>query len=418
MAYAPLNERDLKIGSGTYGTVYKSDPHNVYKIMDKFMTNTQEPCDVTIRELYTICSLNHPHIVMPHQISVHTKRIIMHMPHGGTPLNDWVSQTPPSVRASHFWCIMSQIVHTCNYLKEYGIQQIDMRPNNILIEMKDDVPYVTLIDFGLVSFKHPHTSTWSNAFGCWIYCPPEVLSDTPRITETSSIWEIAMVGCYLLLHENLFQESIGDHVNVSSFKKCKSHMVKKSKNSCWPSWELTPTQIATMHHVLDDTWYKWYDLFNRMTTWNPDSRITFEELAAYELLNYETHMQKPPTTIHIGKNFVDYPKLYDKVIDHSRDAFVMIHTWMENQCSDLWLSHAKNLNDRFIQACFEQETCLTVRDAMNAALACIITVNYVYDSHVEDLVKHWITQTKMKQSVDIITKWIWYIGSMCYWQLL
>jgi serine/threonine protein kinase len=413
----PLDPYHLKIGSGTYGAVYKKNDQNVYKVMEKYYEKTDEPCDVTLRELYTICSLNNPHIISPHEVSVHTNRVIMHMKHGGITLNDWIFQTSSSDRASFFWSIMSQIITTCMYLKKQGVQQIDMRPNNILVQMKDDVPFVTLIDFGLVSYKYPHSSNWSEAYGCWVYCPPEVFEEQSTIYDTSSVWEIAMVGCYILMKANPFQESIGENVDHSSFNKCKSHMLKKIKGACSTHWELTPFQQNTMEHTLGETWPTWLMLFQHMTRWKPQDRMTFEQLFEQPLLDYHLHMHRSPSFYECTKNFVDTPKIYGSVITHNKDTYVHIHTWMTEQCSDMWLPVAKNLMDRFVQRCCEVGTLLTIQEAMDAALACLATTNYVFDLSTENQVQNWITHTQSKQTVAFITKWIWYIGSMCYWQL-
>ena len=275
------------IGEGGYGKVYRSQktPSVVSKETRLWDEHTRvrdgELYGVNVREAVLLRSINHPGVVRATDVSYTKKNLTVVMEYGGISLNEWI-ETQGVKRRHHLMGLFTQLVNVVYDLWCMGIQQVDMVPENILVQDADAgadaMPRLRLIDVGLCSFR-VHIGEWTDAFGSWLYCPPEVvLMDC--VGDATCVWSLAMIAAFMWTGRNPLELELCVGEKASS-RRVISHILRHNRDTLWSRSVVNGGMPP-----------EWGPMFDRMTEWREGRRMTMEEVHA--AIN-KVHVHRGPT---------------------------------------------------------------------------------------------------------------------------
>jgi calcium-dependent protein kinase len=250
-----------KIGSGTFGKVYKvqhlpTQQIRAMKLVKKDTVNYQDDNKKFLKEIEMLSHLDHPNIIKIYEYFIDDLNyyVITELATGGE-LYDKIA------RLKHYSeheaaIIMKQLLSSVCYIHSKGIVHRDLKPENILLEsdMKGDLN-IKLIDFGTSNYyeRNKKANKLTLKVGTPYYIAPEVLKKD--YNHKCDLWSCGVI-MYLLLSgqppfDGIDEQSIFEKVKEGSF----SFTSREWKN------------------VSEDA----KDLINKLLTYNYKNRIEAEE---------------------------------------------------------------------------------------------------------------------------------------------
>tara|TARA_Y100000588_G_C13767162_1_gene716564 strand:- start:7 stop:666 length:660 start_codon:yes stop_codon:yes gene_type:complete len=149
-------------------------------------------------------------------------------------LKEYLVNTNKNSIDKHF--IIKNILNGVKYLHLNDIIHCDLKPDNILLNIKDkNIINIKIADFGLVFEKHNHKS---NNYGCPIYMAPD-----KKFTEKYDIYSLGVIFFEIL---NCFNTNMEKYLEVKKLK--------------------------------DNEYLDKYPLFTKMVSINPLERPTLNEI--------------------------------------------------------------------------------------------------------------------------------------------
>ncbi len=142
------------IGEGGMGMVYlaeQTEPFNrrvAVKII-KLGMDTQQVVARFDAERQALASMDHPNIARIYDAgSTETGRpyfVMEHVP--GTPLHEYCEKN--RLRIPERLALFIELCHAVQHAHQKGVIHRDLKPSNILVTVKDDQPFLKIIDFGI-----------------------------------------------------------------------------------------------------------------------------------------------------------------------------------------------------------------------------------------------------------------------------
>lgn len=418
------------IGSGTYGKVYRmQDSQACVKEMKRIAIHTSssepqpEPETVNMREFILASSLHHPHIIHANRVDVHKQHVRMHMDYKGITLADWVANTPFVQRAAVFWKIMSQLVHTHLFLHRHGIQQVDCRPTNVLID--EHTHHVTIIDLGLVSLKglsnhedmasyptRPLTTwnRWSQCYGTWVYCPPEVVV-YHHVHDNTITWNVALIGMFMLLGANVIQEYLPPDADISA-RQPVLQLLRQHEES-WAKGIVLREKDAANIDVLP--WgQEWMQLFHDMTRWDVHQRLTLFSIQGCSWISNEYSRVKTVTMANTAVSSGWWREGREHAIMWMKDmalkmnctSLLTLSIWL----MDMYMTMLERMEDKkvLLKEIAHVESHLV-------PLVCLITTYMMYDVHGDKVIKTWMkAATHTHDTFEAVYKKLWTLVRTCF----
>jgi hypothetical protein len=282
--------------SGTYGAVaYNRATGEIRKSMHMYAKPEGDaPRDSRCIEYSTICELATYAAAggtiagVPEMRRVEfawdSRVAALYFPYAGITLHHWIRKNLAVRRQSCALHILRGLAQVALALSERGIQNTDMKPANVLIHEHPSDPdmfTVSLIDYNLVSMRVGRSGgadggsagggdgVWSDSFGTWCYCAPELLCDgAPH--DKSPVWTLGIILASILYKYPYdgYSSLKTDDLNSQKFWKSAFKRLRGENGSNLP---------LPKSHRSHFTPYL-YTLYSRCTSWCPSDRPSLREL--------------------------------------------------------------------------------------------------------------------------------------------
>ncbi|AVH57005.1 MULTISPECIES: serine/threonine-protein kinase [Streptomyces] len=208
---------EARIGRGGMGVVWRATDQLLGRqvavkelVLDDTLSadEARQQRDRTLREARAVAQLQHPNIIVVHDVVEDDERpyIVMELIDGGS-LAERISTRGP-VDAREAARIGIDLLGALRRAHDAGVLHRDLKPANVLMEAGTD--RVVLTDFGIAQVAGATTLTESGAFvGSPEYTAPERMSGT-RTGPESDLWSLGALLCTVLSGESPFRrDSLG-----------------------------------------------------------------------------------------------------------------------------------------------------------------------------------------------------------------
>jgi len=187
-----------KLGAGTFGVVYKEIQGTTVTAVKKFnkLVGNDIPHPV-LRELTMIQLLSHPNLVRHVATRRIGQEIELVMEYGGINMRKYCRETPQTTRYRQVVSVAYQLLSVLNYFYSVRAVHRDIKPDNILITIKDNKPEIKVCDLGLAKILTPCTESENSPRVCTLnYRPPEHFVQGAYVyTHAVDMWGL---GCVLI----------------------------------------------------------------------------------------------------------------------------------------------------------------------------------------------------------------------------
>lgn len=218
--FTDVYELGPKLGSGAYAEV-RTCTHRMHKasravkIIDKSMLSTEVIKAQFIQEVEILKLLDHPNIVRAYEFFEDENKfyIVMEQCHGGELFDEIIKHQQFSEHQAAQ--IIRQVFSCIAYLHGIGVAHRDLKPENLLLEEKDDILNIKLIDFGVAVKVGKNGIT--GFIGTPSYLAPEVIEGS--YNEKCDVWSAGVIMYILLSGCPPFQNEVQEEM-YNSIKDC------------------------------------------------------------------------------------------------------------------------------------------------------------------------------------------------------
>jgi serine/threonine protein kinase len=284
-------EKLEKIGTGTYGVVYKARDKNKTEIvaLKKILLDV-EPEGIpstAIREICILRELLHPNIVELKDVVATDDKLYLVFEYVDQDLKQYLDSLPRDQMQDMrtIKSFLYQILLGVSYLHSKRVLHRDLKPQNILITRSGNVK---LADFGLArTYQIPLRPYTHEVVTLW-YRAPEILLGTLEYSSALDIWSVGAIFLELLTKSPYF---VGDSeidqlfrifrvLGTPNERTWPGVSKLKDYKKTFPNW--VPTNFAASVQGLDQNGI---DLLQRMLVYDPSARITAKEALAHPYFN-------------------------------------------------------------------------------------------------------------------------------------
>jgi serine/threonine protein kinase len=210
-AFIPEQELDVSIhskykvikqlDSGGQSDIYlaeRSDGVYQQTVVIKFISGHYDPETLKqqfMQEMQLLADLKHPGVVgiIDGNVSADGKPWLVLDYIDGVHIDDYVVAN--KLIATDVVNLIMNVCEILEFIHKRGVLHKDLKPNNILIQQVNKVPYPVLIDFGIASLDGEESEF---IFGTPAYSSPEQIKGSP-VDQRSDIYALGMLlGCLLL----------------------------------------------------------------------------------------------------------------------------------------------------------------------------------------------------------------------------
>ena len=285
-----------KIGSGTFGTVYKA----VHQKTQKLLAIKKVRIDfekeginaTTLREISVLRNLKHENIEKLEDVVVAESRIYMIFEYMDYDLESFYASFKKgemadevnisSNDASLTKNLLLQLLKGVNYLHTKNVIHRDLKPQNILVSKE---AALKIADFGLARIRSNYTKPYTKEVLSLWYRAPELLLGSENYDEKVDVWSIGCIFGYMVLKHTLFKgENELDQLN-EIFKVLGTPSVEE-----WPNivnlqnfhHQFQAYKRQNLHEKYKNLSEKGIDLLQKMLVYDPNKRISCKQALMHE----------------------------------------------------------------------------------------------------------------------------------------
>eukprot|EP00347_Sterkiella_histriomuscorum_P023165 403335704 len=297
-----------KIDEGAYGVVYRArdkQTNEIVAIKKLKLDREKEGFPITaLRELSTLISLKHPHIVNVKEVVYGSTldKIYVVMEYMDHELKSILEDRKLNFSYAQIKCLIRQILEGVNHMHKNWIFHRDLKTSNLLYGNNG---ILKVCDFGLARKFGSPLRPYTNLVVTLWYRAPELLLGTEVYSPAIDMWSVGCIFAELILKDPLMMgkgelDQIDkifrifgnpNHENWPGWQKlkfAKNIQLNKKFNKCVlrDKFPIMPTSIDDSMY-LDD---KGLDLMLKMMTYDPSKRISAEDA-----LNHPWFKESPKT---------------------------------------------------------------------------------------------------------------------------
>ena len=279
-------EKIEKIGSGTYGVVYKGYKKKqngekeivAIKKMKIDLENEGIP-STALREITILRELKHPNIVRLLDVVLNNSKLYLLFEFIEIDLRKFlINLKEKSLNENLVKNFLYKILDAVAYCHSKKIIHRDLKPQNILTAKNGDI--VKVADFGLArAFSIPIRPYTKEVLTLW-YRAPELLLGINEYSTPVDIWSIGCIFAELILKQPLFK---GEYEIEQLFKIF--HVLGTPNKDIWPEVETLPNfshEFPKFKPIKFEDYFigldkNGIDLLKQMLVYDPNQRITAKQ---------------------------------------------------------------------------------------------------------------------------------------------
>ncbi|PIA35925.1 hypothetical protein AQUCO_03400071v1 [Aquilegia coerulea] len=341
-----------ELGDGTCGCVYKAlnrDTNEIVaikKMKRKFFF--WEEC-VNLREVKSLCKLNHPNIVKLKEVVRENHELFFIFEYMEYNLYEIIRARQSPLPEADIRGLMSQVLQGLAYMHGNGYFHRDLKPENLLVT--NDT--IKIADFGLareVSSKPPYTDYVSTRW----YRAPEVLLQSSSYTPAIDMWAIGAILAELF---TLFPIFPGESESDQLFKICcvlgTPDWTILPEGMNLPSINFSSSEVVPVNllDIIPNASMEAIDLIIKLCSWDPRKRPTAEQALQHPFFHVGMWVPHPlvdPFVSNSDHNGAK-PKLELSLWDfgtESDDCFLGLTLAVKPSVPNLAMVHQLSHNER------------------------------------------------------------------------
>lgn len=292
--------RELQVGEGTYGKVYKarnSETGKMAALKRLRLESERDGVPITaIREVKLLQALRHPGIVSLREMMVETGSIYMAFEYMDHDLAGILAHPDLTLTNGQKKYLFKQMLSGLAYLHHRGVLHRDIKGSNILI---DNNGVVKIADFGLartVDLSNPFAHYTNRVITLW-YRPPEILLGATVYSDGVDVWGLGCLLVELFTKRAIFQTQdeiaqLNAVFDIMGTPTCETWPELESMpwyRLMMPSKD-TPAKSNRFSELYSETLptFNCLDLAGKMLSVNPKARIS-----AQGALDHEYFVEDP-----------------------------------------------------------------------------------------------------------------------------
>ena len=279
-------EKIEKIGSGTYGVVYKGYKKKqngekeivAIKKMKIDLENEGIP-STALREITILRELKHPNIVRLLDVVLNNSKLYLLFEFVECDLRKYlINLKEKALDENLVKNFLYKILDAVAYCHSKKIIHRDLKPQNILTAKNGEI--VKVADFGLArAFSIPIRPYTKEVLTLW-YRAPELLLGINEYSTPVDIWSIGCIFAELILKQPLFK---GEYEIEQLFKIF--HVLGTPNKDIWPEVETLPNfshEFPKFKPIKFEEYFigldkNGIDLLKQMLVYDPNQRITAKQ---------------------------------------------------------------------------------------------------------------------------------------------
>ncbi len=195
-----------RLGGGGMGDVYSAWDEELRRRVALKLIRSREGADLraqVLAEARALARLRHPHVVAVHDVGEDAGSVFVSMALlEGLELRLWAAQAEPDLNARIE--VILQCADGLAAAHDAGLVHHDVKPSNIVVEMREGVPWVSLIDFGLAADVDDDDVPRG---GTLAYMAPEARRGLQGSAQADQ-WSLALVAVELLTGDRPTAEAL------------------------------------------------------------------------------------------------------------------------------------------------------------------------------------------------------------------
>lgn len=254
-----------QLGQGTYGSVFSTNIRG-RELAIKIITNEKKAGIKSLIEIDAMSKLVHPNIIHSEGtlVSINNNVTVgLIMPLAENDLQKLMKL--PSFNENQRIKVLWDITNGVHFLHENGYLHLDLKPMNVLLFKHDNNILAKITDFGLSLILETENKYYPSELVTVTHRAPEILAGGRLYSKDSDIWSLGIIFLEVL--------SGGKPLHREFTEKKVIHFNKRY---------LSDQNIeATLRGYIPDR--KWDNLIKGMLDFDPDNRITTDEILSDSL---------------------------------------------------------------------------------------------------------------------------------------
>ena len=271
-----------KVGSGTYGEVYKGINTKTKEIIAikkiKIDLENEGIPSTALREITILRELTHPNIVQLKDVVCDNNKLYLLFEFVDYDLRKFLEDLDKeNLSEERIKSILYQILDAVAYCHSKKVIHRDLKPQNILLDKNENIK---IADFGLArAFSIPIRPYTKEVLTLW-YRAPELLLGINEYSTPVDIWSIGCIFAELILKQPLFK---GEYEIEQLFKIF--HVLGTPNKEIWPDVETLPNYSPDFPKFKPIKFEDYFigldkngiDLLKQMLVYDPNQRITAKQ---------------------------------------------------------------------------------------------------------------------------------------------
>ncbi len=202
------------LGHGAMGVVYEADSlvdrsRVAIKVVSPNVAATPEDLSRFIREASILKDLVHPNIVRYRDLNQRDGELYIVMDYiDGKTAETLIAESAEPMSVTRAVGLTQQLLDALSYAHQRGYVHRDVKPANVMIEMRDGVERLSLTDFGLAktyqSSKLSGLTMTGEIGGTTPFMPPEQITNYRKVEPAADQYSAAATLYYLLTKQHIY----------------------------------------------------------------------------------------------------------------------------------------------------------------------------------------------------------------------